>query len=106
MPWKFILFIICIVVVVLFIGFNIDNKCNISLGVYTFSDVPIFMSIFLSFALGVFVMVPFLFGRKPRKDRKEKNVNIKPKKNATVNSESNSEPLAKSQDSLNKIEKK
>lgn len=77
MPWKFILFIICIVFVVLFIGFNIDNKCSISLGIYTFTDVPIFMSIFLSFAIGVFVMIPFLFGKKTRKDKKEKIIGKK-----------------------------
>ncbi len=63
MPWKLILFILVLVLATLFIGFNLDNACNVSFGVYTFEQVPVFMSILLSFAAGILVMVPFLLFR-------------------------------------------
>ena len=43
MPWKLILFILSVVLVTIFIGFNLTNACDVSLGVYTFKNVPIFM---------------------------------------------------------------
>lgn len=72
MPWKLILFILSVVLVTIFIGFNLTNACDVSLGVYTFKNVPIFMSILLAFALGVFVMLPFTFGHS-KKEKKSQN---------------------------------
>ncbi len=65
MPWKLLFFILVLVLATLFIGFNLDNSCNVSFGVYTFENVPVFMSILLSFAAGILVMIPFLL-IKPR----------------------------------------
>ena len=62
MPWKLILFILSVTLVTIFIGFNLENACNVSFGFYTFQNVPIFMSILLAFAVGVFIMLPFTFG--------------------------------------------
>ena len=62
MPWKLILFILSVVLVTIFIGFNLENTCDVSFGFYTFQKVPIFMSILLAFAAGVFIMLPFTFG--------------------------------------------
>ena len=47
MPWKLILFILSVILVTIFIGFNLGNACDVSLGVYVFKDVPIFMSLLL-----------------------------------------------------------
>ncbi len=62
MPWKLILFILSVVLVTIFIGFNLENACDVSFGAYVFKDVPVFMSILLAFALGVLIMLPFTFG--------------------------------------------
>lgn len=63
MPWKLIFFILVLILATLFIGFNLDNACNVSFGVYTFENVPVFMSILLAFAAGILVMIPFLLFR-------------------------------------------
>ena len=68
MPWKLILFILSVTLVTIFIGFNLENACNVSFGFYTFPNVPIFMSILLAFAAGVFIMLPFTFGHR-KKDK-------------------------------------
>ena len=57
MPWKLILFILSVTLVTIFIGFNLENACDVSFGVYIFKEVPIFMSILLAFAAGVFIML-------------------------------------------------
>ena len=62
MPWKLILFILSVTLVTIFIGFNLENSCDVSFGFYTFQKVPIFMSILFAFAAGVFIMLPFTFG--------------------------------------------
>ncbi len=73
MPLKLILFILVLILVTLFIGFNLDNACNVSFGVYTFENVPVFMSILLSFAAGILIMIPFLLFRPYRKPNSDKN---------------------------------
>lgn len=74
MPWKLVLFILSVILVTIFIGFNLENACDVSLGVYTFKDVPIFMSLLLAFALGVLIMLPFTFGhsQKEKKSHQKK----------------------------------
>jgi uncharacterized integral membrane protein len=64
MPWRLILFAVFLVLVIVFIGFNLGNTSDISLGFYTFLNVPVFMMVLLPFAAGMLVMVPFSFGKK------------------------------------------
>ena len=55
--------IIVIVIFVLFLTFivlNVDNKCDVSIGFRTFTDIPVFISIFFSFALGMLFAVPLV----------------------------------------------
>ncbi len=70
MPWKVILFLIVLVVALLFIGFNLGNRTNISIGFHVWQDVPVFLSMFFSFAFGILAMIPFLvrmrFSKKTR----------------------------------------
>ncbi len=71
MPWRLIGFILCIVFVTVFIGFNLDNSCNISFGFYELKDVPIFFSLLASFLLGVLVVLPFTLVKKHSKKSKQ-----------------------------------
>lgn len=71
MPWRLIGFILCIVFVTVFIGFNLDNSCNISFGFYELKDVPIFFSLLASFLLGVLVVLPFTLIKKHSKKSKQ-----------------------------------
>ena len=58
MPWKLLFFIIVLALVVTFVGLNVGNTSDISFGFHSFSDVPIFISLFAAFLLGVLVTLP------------------------------------------------
>ena len=67
MPWKLLAFILAITIVLVFIGFNLENRCDVSLAFYTFSDVPVVITILASFLLGLLMAFPLSFVRKPGK---------------------------------------
>ena len=64
MPWKLILFIIVIVFVAIFVGVNHANVCNISLIFTEFQQVPVYITILVSFIVGILIMLPFTIGKK------------------------------------------
>ncbi|HUX49357.1 MAG TPA: hypothetical protein VMW73_01085 [Spirochaetia bacterium] len=68
MPWRLILFLIALALFVLFAAFNAGNSTDISVVFYTFTKVPIFISLFLAFLLGALVVLPYSFrhGRRMR----------------------------------------
>lgn len=68
-PWKLVIFLIILAFVVFFAGFNITNVSTISFGFYKIEDVPIFISLFVAFLLGAFVMLPFTFRRGKKKEK-------------------------------------
>lgn len=72
MPWKTIGFIIILVLVALFASVNISNKSDISLGFHVFKEVPIFLSLLITFLAGAVVMIPFTFGPSSRKMKAKK----------------------------------
>ena len=67
MPFRLIFMAIVLVVLVVFIGFNVENRCDVSFAFYTLKDVPVILTILASFALGLLAAFPFaLRGRKNR----------------------------------------
>ncbi|MBQ1629587.1 MAG: hypothetical protein II098_10610, partial [Treponema sp.] len=50
--------IIIIVIMAFFVGFNLDNKCNVNLLLKTFENVPVFITIMISFAAGIIFTLP------------------------------------------------
>lgn len=74
MPWRLILFAVFLVLLVVFVGVNLDNKCAVSLIFVTYKDVPVYISILIAFALGILIMIPFTFGKssRPPRERPEK----------------------------------
>ena len=56
--------ILSLVVLAFFIGFNLDNKCNVNVLFYTFQNVPVFITIIISFVVGVLFTMPFAFSYK------------------------------------------
>ena len=70
MPFRLIGTIILLILVTIFAGVNLDNKCDITFIFYTFEKVPVFMTVIVSFAIGVILMLPFTFGRKKKKPQK------------------------------------
>ena len=72
MPFKLIGTLVLLVLVTIFAGFNINNKCDINFIFKEFKSVPIFFSLVVSFVAGVFVTLPFTIGK--RRDKTEKTV--------------------------------
>jgi uncharacterized integral membrane protein len=72
MPWKLVGFLSVLVVITIFIGFNLDNRCDVCLIFYTWKNVPIFVSLLLAYVIGALTMLPFLFisGGKKRTAKK------------------------------------
>jgi uncharacterized integral membrane protein len=60
MPWRLIGLIIILAVLLVFIGFNLNNSCAISFGFTRIDNVPVYITIFASFVLGMLMSVPFL----------------------------------------------
>jgi len=58
MPWRLIQFIAIFAVFLLFIVFNLDNRSDISLGFTKFSDVPVFITAFFAFIVGMTLTLP------------------------------------------------
>ncbi len=77
MPWRLLIFFIFLGLVIAFVGINIDNRADISFGFYTFTEVPVYISLSIAFFSGVIVMVPFTFGFLRRKKDKNKTVKLK-----------------------------
>lgn len=81
---KLICFIVAIILFAFYMGFNLDNKCDIWLFVKTFEHVPAFMNSLISFGFGVLCTLPFALVRKYRKTREiEQRENEKAKRKAS-----------------------
>ncbi|MDR2049794.1 MAG: hypothetical protein LBP69_10105 [Treponema sp.] len=77
MPWRLIGLIIILAVLLAFIGFNLDNTCAISFGFTRIDNVPVYLTVFASFVLGMLMSVPFLISfairkKKPKAPKKGK----------------------------------
>lgn len=74
MPWKLILLVIVMIFVAIFVGANHANVCNISLVFMEFQKVPVYITILVSFIVGMLIMLPFTFGKRHGKSaRQQKN---------------------------------
>lgn len=69
MPWKLIGSLVLLGVVLLFVGFNLENTTDISFGFAVLSDVPVFLSLFSAFFAGVLVTLPFAIRSSSRRER-------------------------------------
>jgi uncharacterized integral membrane protein len=81
MPWRLVTFLIVLTIVVLFAGFNITNVADISFGFYTLKNVPVFVSLFVAFLFGTFLVLPFAVRKRKAKAMPEKSRETK--QNAT-----------------------
>jgi uncharacterized integral membrane protein len=73
---RLIGFILVFVVFLTFVVLNLDNKCEISFGFKTIPQVPVFITAFSSFILGMIVAVPLVLAL----DRKKRPGLQKPPK--------------------------
>ena len=82
MPWRLIVFIVLFAVFLVFITFNLDNRCDISFGseTLTFKEVPVFITVFVSFIFGMLCALPLAFAmiKRKKKPKKESNISSPP----------------------------
>ena len=75
MPWRLILFIVVFAVFLGFVTLNLDNRCNISFGFVQFEQVPIFLTVFITFSLGLLCAAPLaLHLRRKRREMLRKDM--------------------------------
>ncbi|MDR2053713.1 MAG: hypothetical protein LBP80_09885 [Treponema sp.] len=60
MPWRLIGFIVLFAVFLVFIGLNLENHSDISFGFAKLPDVPVYLTAFSSFVLGMLWAVPYV----------------------------------------------
>jgi len=72
MPWRLIEFIVIFAILFLFIIFNLGDKykCDINFGFKSYPDVPVFITVFSSFFIGMLCTLPFIFASKARRKAK------------------------------------
>jgi len=71
MPKRLIQIIVFFAIILLFIVFNLENKCDISIIIKKIPDVPVYLIAFCSFILGMISTLPFIFSHELRKKRKD-----------------------------------
>lgn len=69
MPWKLITFIAVMALVLLFVGFNLDNRCDISILFLSFHSVPVVITILSAYILGLVSALFLAIGRRSRPAR-------------------------------------
>ncbi len=72
-PWKLIIILLIAVILAFFIGFNLENSCSVSFGFTTIGPVPVYLTILISFALGLVAALPFAFHRRNKKEKQLKD---------------------------------
>ncbi|MFA6857070.1 MAG: hypothetical protein WCR31_07675 [Treponema sp.] len=85
--------IVIVIVIAFFTGFNLDNRCNVNLLFHTFRNVPVFVTILISFGAGIIVALPFSFGR-GRKVTAKKIAKMKVKTEQDIMNKINAEKQA------------
>jgi uncharacterized membrane protein YciS (DUF1049 family) len=71
MPGRLIVIIIVLAVFLAFITLNLDNKCDISFGFKTIKDVPVYLTVFSFYALGLLTSLPFFIRKKIKNDTED-----------------------------------
>ena len=73
MPWRLIIMIIVVAIFLVFITFNLENKCDINFFGAVIHEAPVFVTIFISFVIGLLGSIPlvFLILRKYKKKQQE-----------------------------------
>ena len=63
MPWRLIKLVLILLFAIIFAAFNIDNRCDVSLVFVSFKNVPVFVTMFVAFCIGILFVLPFTIGR-------------------------------------------
>ena len=80
---RLVVFIIIFALFLAFIVFNLgaDNRSNVSIIFYEFKDIPIFLTVFFSFVLGMLFSIPIFLFKSRKKSQQAKNLHNEERKN-------------------------
>jgi len=78
MSWKLLAFIVIMALVLVFIGFNLDNRCDISIVFITFHTVPVVITILGAYLLGLVSALVLSMGRHRKGTAVAQNRSAKP----------------------------
>ena len=67
LPWRVFGFIGLLIVVTAYSALNLDNRSDVSLGVYTFRGVPVFLTSLIALILGAVLVVPLTLRKRVRR---------------------------------------
>ena len=66
---RLVLFILFCAVFLVFIVFNLNNKSDISFGFQTLQEIPVYLTAFSSFVLGMLFAVPFVLSFRRKRNK-------------------------------------
>jgi len=67
--WRLLAFIFICALFLVFVGLNLEHTSDISLGFWTFYEIPVFLTAFSSFLIGMFFAVPFVLSFRRRQKK-------------------------------------
>lgn len=76
--FKLVFFLIGLAIAILFSAFNIGNTTDISFGFTVLEDIPVFLSIAISFLAGSVFTLPFAFSVSMASKKKKKKIKDSP----------------------------
>ncbi|MDR2404154.1 MAG: hypothetical protein LBD78_09005 [Spirochaetaceae bacterium] len=71
MSWRLIGFVVIFAVFLIFIGLNLENRCDISFGFTTMPQVPVYLTAFSAFVLGILWTIPFTVSIRRKKAKQD-----------------------------------
>ena len=80
MKFKIFLIVLIITIEAVFAGLNMKNVSDISFGFAVLKDVPVFLSILISFVSGAVIVLPFTLIKGHKKNKKAEEKPLKRKK--------------------------
>jgi uncharacterized integral membrane protein len=78
MPWRLIGFVILFGILLVFIGLNLENRCDISFGFTTIEAAPIYLTVFSAFVLGLLCTIPLMVSLRIRRAKSPGSLEEKP----------------------------
>ena len=84
---RLISFLVLFAIFLAFIGLNLNNNCNVNFGFHTFNETPIYITVMVSFFLGMLCTIPILATFRTRKHDKPKKEKPEKKNKSALGSQ-------------------
>lgn len=72
MPWRFVGFLVLVLVVAGFVGLNLEQRTALSFGFAKVEEVPVIVALLVAFVVGGFSSLPFVIRGRTRPAARER----------------------------------